>query len=51
MAKDSGRDLVPETPLQDLWSRISSAERIHPSVRYDDQDGTVPLIGRDAAAP
>jgi len=44
MAKDSGRDLVPETARQDLWSIVSSAERIHPNVCYDDQDGAVPLI-------
>lgn len=44
MAKDSGRDLVPEIPRRDLWSHISSAERIHPNVHFDDKDGAVPLI-------
>lgn len=44
MAKDSDRDLVPETSRQDLWSIMSSAERIYPNVRFDDRDGSEPLI-------
>ena len=44
MAKDSGRDLVPDIPRRDLWSVISSHESIHPNVRFDDRDGAVPLI-------
>jgi hypothetical protein len=44
MAKDSGRDLVPDIPRRDLWSVISSHESIHPNVRFDDKDGAVPLI-------
>lgn len=44
MAKDSGRDLVPDIPREDLWSFISSHESIHPNVRFDDRDGAVALI-------
>lgn len=44
MAKDTGRDLVPETDRQELWSTISSAERIFANMRFDDRDGSEPLI-------